>query len=190
MDFSCDFPGFTYFLSGLGCVYQSAFRQGAKPQWVLWEWGNYYRTRTSNHVGRMEEVKVGKWRSNDQRKKHYPVFLEHQYRWTSQSFQGNLRSQARAHLALYTVPQTGSCGRGHRGCCVCVASASVVCSQVSGGGPGVAFGQLEDKNKLPLPTTVSNCNRLLREMTVALICLPNLTQVPLLANFNLEPSRK
>lgn len=64
------------------------------------------------------------------------------------------------------------------------------CSQVSGGGPGDAFGHLENKNKWPLSTTVSDCNRLLREMTVALTCFLNLSQVPLLANFNLESSRK
>lgn len=60
---------FTYFLCGLGCEHQSSDK-GAKPQWALWEWGNYYRDQTSNQCGKNWGVKVWKERSKDQRRKH------------------------------------------------------------------------------------------------------------------------
>lgn len=83
---------------------------------------------------------------------------------------------------------------------ICVASPSVLCSPVAGwacfrsagqpsgrrDGPGI----LESENELPLSTTVSPCNHLLREMTVALLCFLNLVRVLLLPSFNLEPHRE
>lgn len=109
---------------------------------------------------------------------------------TSQSRQGYLRSQA--HLAVYTGPHKGASRGLWELLQLCSFYPCSVCGQASTWwGARVASGQQENKHRLPLSITVPDCNHLLRDLNdCSLLCLMNLMQVPLLANFNLESCRE